>query len=215
MAAAQVEPSSTSCRTCSRICWKYLLSCCCARISRHWTSGRPASIITENWRVNTDKSFDFTFLRPPIFGMPISRPFSFTDVSVTCSRRRIWRNASRLSATRSPTTISFKRLRPLKTYVGITVSSGSCDYRLSGYGWPRTNRSRLRVRARVRFGARVDAGTTIDQLAQLIDIRRTLQRRLHIDLALVIQRGQRLIESLHAVLVLARLHHRVDLVHLV
>src|SRR6185503_19369210 len=62
------------------------------------------------------KAFDLTFFRlPPSFGIPISRPFSFTEVRITCSRRRSCRSASRLSATRSPTTVSLSLFRPLKT----------------------------------------------------------------------------------------------------
>src|SRR5215210_8031433 len=81
--------------------------------------------MTENWRVKIDSSLALTFLLPPSLGMLISRPFSLTEVSVICSLRRIWRKDSRLSATRSPPTVSFKRLRPLKTYVGITEDSWS------------------------------------------------------------------------------------------
>jgi hypothetical protein len=65
--------------------------------------------------VKIARSFAFTFFLPANFGMPISRPFSFTDMSVICSRRSAWRSASRLSATRSPETISFSRFWPLKT----------------------------------------------------------------------------------------------------
>src|SRR6185503_4184323 len=93
----------------------------------------------------------------------------------------------------------------------------SCKLRLSVDVGSDTNWSALCVRTRVWFPtvARVDAGATIDQLAQLVDVRRTLHGGIQSDLALVIERGQCLVESLHAVLVLASLHHRIDLVDFV
>src|SRR5205085_1470073 len=157
IAAASVEPSSTSWRVCVKTIAKCLVSCCCASISRHWTSGNPASIITENWRVKMANSLALTFLRPPpSFGTAISRPFSLTEVSMTCSRRSSWRSTSRLSARRSPT---------------ITSPSSSA----------------------------------FEERCMAIDG----------DDALVVERGERLVERLHAVLALAGLHHRVNLVHLV
>src|SRR5215204_3053525 len=75
------------------------------------------------------------------------------------------------------------------------------------------------VRARaLRAGgavAGVDARAVLDQLAQLVGVGGPLHRRLDGDEPLVVERGQRLVEGLHAVLALAGLHHRVDLVHLV
>ncbi len=63
--------------------------------------------------------------------------------------------------------------------------------------------------------AGVDAGAVLDQLAQLVRVRRALDGDLHRDEPLVVERGERLVEGLHAVLALTRLHHRVNLVHLV
>src|SRR5919107_589828 len=67
----------------------------------------------------------------------------------------------------------------------------------------------------VRAAAGVDARAVLDQLAQLVGVRRALHRDLDRDEALVVERGERLVEGLHAVLALARLHHRVNLVNLV
>ena len=67
----------------------------------------------------------------------------------------------------------------------------------------------------LRTVAGINSGAAIDQLAQLVYVRRTLQRRVQTNLAFVIERRQRLVERLHPVLVLARLHHRVDLVDFV
>ncbi len=63
--------------------------------------------------------------------------------------------------------------------------------------------------------ARVDARAVLDQLAQLVGVRRTLHRHLDGDEPLVVERGERLVQGLHAVLALSGLHHRVNLVHLV
>ncbi len=64
------------------------LSAWVAMISSPWTSGRPASIITENWRVKIRMSLVVT---PPMPGilMWISRGFFFTLVgsSPICERR--------------------------------------------------------------------------------------------------------------------------------
>ena len=53
----------------------------------------------------------------------------------------------------------------------------------------------------------VEAGSSIDQFLQFIGVRGPLHCRVQGDLAFVIERCQRLIESLHAILVLAGLHH--------
>ena len=62
-AFAKVEPPSTEDRTPISIRAKALFSCWAPRISRLWTSGRPASIITESWRVKIARSFGFTLAR--------------------------------------------------------------------------------------------------------------------------------------------------------
>ena len=59
--------------------WKTLFSCWLPRISRHCTSGRPASIMTENWRVKMATSCGEYSCRR-IFGTAISLPFSLTTV---------------------------------------------------------------------------------------------------------------------------------------
>ena len=57
--------------------------------------------------------------------------------------------------------------------------------------------------------------TAVDDLLQLVRVGRARERRLQGDHALEVERRQRLVERLHAVLGLAGLHHAVDLVHLV
>ena len=44
--------------------WKIMLSCWLARMSRHCTSGRPASIIVANWRVKMTMSLGPTRSEP-------------------------------------------------------------------------------------------------------------------------------------------------------
>ena len=60
MASASDAPLSTSPRVARIVDEKFLSSSCVPRISRHCTSGRPASIITENWRVKIASDFGLT-----------------------------------------------------------------------------------------------------------------------------------------------------------
>ena len=62
IASASDMPPSTSVRVWRMTCAKYLCSSWLPRMSRHCTSGRPASIMTENWRVNTARFFAGTLL---------------------------------------------------------------------------------------------------------------------------------------------------------
>ena len=72
-ASAKVEPDSTRTFTADSTFLNAALSDCVARMSRACTSGRPASIITENWRVKTRMSFVVD--APPKPGM--TRSFGF------------------------------------------------------------------------------------------------------------------------------------------
>ena len=63
--------------------------------------------------------------------------------------------------------------------------------------------------------AGIKSRPTFDQLFQLIDIGRSLHSCIHCDRTLVIESRERLIEGLHAKLVLTGLHHRVDLMDFV
>ena len=65
-ASAKVEPASTFDFTARSTLRKTGLSAWVPMISSAWTSGRPASIMTENWRVKTRMSFVVTL--PPIPG---------------------------------------------------------------------------------------------------------------------------------------------------
>ena len=110
MDAESVAPPSTCERVAVNTFWNVLFSCCPARISRHCTSGRPASIITENWRVKIASSFAFT--PPPKTGMLNSLPFSVIFVGVICWRFSMFRRSSLLVAVIVPLTLEPERLVP-------------------------------------------------------------------------------------------------------
>ena len=105
IASASDAPLSTSPRVDRMILEKFLSSSWLPRISRHCTSGRPASIITENWRVKIARFFAATALS---FGPLLClAAFSFAGViwvTRICSRRSDATAASMLSAARSPLT---------------------------------------------------------------------------------------------------------------
>jgi hypothetical protein len=116
-AFASDEPDSTSSRTCRMMRWNVLFSSCSPRICRHWTSGRPASIMTENWRVNTARLLSET--PPRILGRAISLPFSLTVLGTICCRRRTASTVSLFSATRMPLCGLPARSRPFHSKLGM------------------------------------------------------------------------------------------------
>ena len=102
-ASENVEPPSTS-RLTSRITFlKPLLSWFVPRISRHWTSGTPASIMVANWRVKMTRSFSLTFGLGAFFSMSLARKpplrpsaSCVTESTVIFSRRSWLRTSCRL-----------------------------------------------------------------------------------------------------------------------
>src|SRR5215210_1337292 len=191
MASAMDMPDSTSLRTSLMIAAKVLFSSWPPRISRHCTSGRPASSITENWRVKMETRLRLTL--PGRRGMSlISRPFSRMLVTWICCRRSTETAASRVSASSWPSWTWPLRDLPFQTKLGIL--------RLLP----------LRGERRVQAG-----GAAVDDLLELVRVRGAGERRFQRDHAFEVQGGQRLVERLHAMLGLAGLHHAVDLVHLV
>src|SRR5882672_42299 len=82
-----------------RAAWKILLSCWFARMSRHCTSGSPASIIVANWRVKMTISFGPT--PDPIWKLP-SAPRFRTLTGFSCCWRRRFSTAAWLSASITP-----------------------------------------------------------------------------------------------------------------
>ena len=93
-------------------------------MSRHWTSGKPASIITENWRVNTARFFGLTVLARAFFGgatgLAATAPIRETMI---CSRRSAAVTDSTVSPRRSPEMSSPPRVRPENAKVGMCVVS--------------------------------------------------------------------------------------------
>ena len=94
-------------------------------MSRHCTSGRPASIITENWRVNTAMFFAGTPLALSLPTAPVAAAFfcvGWILVTWICSRRNAETTASIVSPMRSPDTFSPERVRPENANVAIDQS---------------------------------------------------------------------------------------------
>ena len=101
MALASVAPPSTVVRTPVSVFWKAGFSWLAARISRHCTRGRPASIMTENCRKKMAMSLVLTLSMPKV-GMTNSLPFSRMGPGVMRSRRNWLVSACLLTAVRSP-----------------------------------------------------------------------------------------------------------------
>src|SRR5580704_12890213 len=227
MALASVEPPSTVVRTPVRVFWKVWLSWLDARISRHCTSGSPASIMKENWRKKTAISLVLTFPEPKV-GSENSLPFSRTEPGVIRSRRNCWSTTSLLAAVRSPEIFSPDALFPENVNTGMVVSPSlirpvylAAPHRsheeaahgsaLAGLLLGRS--SRLGHSGSASFVQQARAA--IDHFLQFILVARPLQRHFQRDLFLDVGGGQRLIERLHAELFLPRLHSRINLVNLV
>ncbi len=123
IASASEAPPSTSVRVARMTAAKFLSSSWLPRMSRHCTSGRPASIITENWRVNTARFLALTLLARAFFGgaagLACTAPMRVTMI---CSRRSAAVTDSTVSPRRSPLMISPARVRPENTKVGMCVS---------------------------------------------------------------------------------------------
>src|SRR2546430_2022606 len=122
MALESVEPPSTLCRTPVRHFWKIWFSWLAARISRHCTSGKPASIITENCRKKTAVSLMGTLPVPKV-GRANSLPFSLMAPGVIRSRRSCMVTAALLSANRSPAILLPWGSVPVNVNAGITQFS--------------------------------------------------------------------------------------------
>ena len=121
IAFESVEPPSTLWRTPVRHFWKIWFSWFAAKISRHCTSGRPASIMTENCRKKTAVSLTGT-LPVPSLGRANSLPFSLMAPGVMRSRRNCIVTAALLSANRSPATFFPWGSVPVNVNTGITVT---------------------------------------------------------------------------------------------
>src|SRR5437764_13445618 len=199
MALASVAPPSTVVLTPVRHFWKVMFSWLAAKISRHCTSGKPASIITENWRKKMAMSLVGTLPLPRV-GRAISLPFSLMVVGEMRSRRSCACKTCLFSATRSPETFSPAAVLPVNVKTGISF--------LPGHRFPMTDciscpKKILALHRRRRRRTRVQTGAAVDHFLQFVSQRRALNGLLQRDLLLVIQGGQRLVNSLHSKLVVA------------
>ena len=118
IASASEEPDSTSERTWLMIVWKVRFSSWSPRISRHCTRGRPASSITENWRVKMAMRLEPTPRGRRGISL-ISRPFSRRLVIWICWRRSTAAAASRVSARSCPSWTWPERVFPFQMKLGI------------------------------------------------------------------------------------------------
>src|SRR5580704_5487836 len=123
MALASVAPPSTVVRTPVSVFWKDGFSWLAARISRHCTSGRPASIMTENWRKKMAISFTLMWPEPKV-GMTNSLPFSRMAPVVIRSFRNCVAKACLLVVTRSPVIFSPVSFFPENVKTGMLTSLG-------------------------------------------------------------------------------------------
>ena len=126
MALASVAPPSTVVRTPVRVFWNDWFSWLAARISKHCTRGRPASIMTENCRKKMAMSFVLTDAVPKV-GIENSFPFCLMLPAVIRSRRNWVARTSLLAATRSPETFSPDAFLPENVKTGmVNLSSLNC-----------------------------------------------------------------------------------------
>src|SRR6059058_1206073 len=205
-AAASVWPLSTSYTTCRVVSARILLSVCCARMSRAWTSGRPALIIVANWRVNTTTS---RVLTPPPNLMLSLNSLGAARTCTTTMRffRRCAMTSSRvgrsiLSLTRSPLSVravywKSGMAHSLRAPLAARRHLGSAGAGLAA------GRHRLPVVER----------RLADHPQKLVRRRRHPQAFVLGDLAAHVQLVERIVQRLHPVL-LARLHHGRDLLDL-
>src|SRR5437762_2973394 len=210
MALASVAPPSTVVLTPVRHFWKVMFSWLAAKISRHCTSGKPASIITENWRKKMAMSLVGTLPLPSV-GRAISLPFSLMVVGEMRSRRSCACSTCLFSATRSPETFSPAAVLPVNVKTGISFLPGQRFPPTDCISYPK----KLALHRRCCRRTRVQSSAAVDHFLQLVSQRGALNGLLQRDLLLEIERGQRLVESLHSELVLARLHGGINLVDLV
>jgi hypothetical protein len=126
MAADSVSPDSTCPLTSYRTFWKFLLGVCEARMSRHCTMGRPASIIVANWRVKTTMSFSGTPWPMPKGSLSsMSLAFFFALDSVMPWARSRFATSGSASASIVPLRTSPARVRPSQANTAIYLNLDS------------------------------------------------------------------------------------------
>src|SRR5216684_8157472 len=238
MALASVAPPSTVVRTPVRTFWNAWFSWLAARISRHCTSGRPASIMTENWRKKIAMSLVLTLPEPNV-GMANSLPFSRIAPGVMRSRRNCCASTCLFDAIRSPATFCPPASLPENVKTGMVLTSPHCATCLSkSFAAGFSSRSSCRhprdepydclcltlaFRRSCASGQGCPGGRgliqqpcpAVDHFLQLILVAGALHRNFQRDLFLKISGCQRLVERLHAELLLSRLHGGINLMDFV
>src|SRR6266852_696814 len=221
MALASVAPPSTVVRTPLRVFWKAGFSWLAARISKHCTNGRPASIMTENWRKKIAISLVLTLPEPNV-GMANSLPFSRIAPGVMRSRRNCCASTCLFAAIRSPATFCPPASLPENVKTGMVLTSPHCATCLSkSFAAGFSSRSSCRHPRDEPYDclcltlAFRKPCPTVDHFLQLILVAGALHRNFQRDLLLEISGCQRLVECLHAELLLPRLHGGINLMDFV
>src|SRR5438128_2096790 len=205
-ASARVWPLSTSYTTWRVTSARALFSVCCDRMSRACTRGSPALIMVANWRVNTTTSRILT--PPPSLKLNLNSLGAARTCTTTRRFLRRWAMTSSrvgrsiLSLTRSPLSVR-----------AVYVKSGMA-HSLGGRLAARRHLGRTRRRHAGRQRLLVLERRLADHPQELVRIRRDAQAFLLQDFPADVELVQRVVQRLHPVL-LARLHRRFDLVHLV
>src|SRR5574342_463129 len=204
-ASARVDPCSTERATRPVTSRRFFDSLCSARMVRHWTSGRPASIMVENWRVTTAISLSLT-LAPDLPGV-LPPAFSLIFVTRMARFRSSPTAAVRSCASISPVVVP---AAPRPWYVKTAMSQPPVylNSHPAGQSSPLAERG-----AASEGGGRGSAREAGRQLRQLLRQHAPVERFFAADLAPLNQLDERLVHRLHAEL-LARLEGRVDLVDL-
>src|SRR5205823_2571094 len=205
-ASASVWPLSTSYTTCRVVSARILFSVCCARMSRAWTSGRPALIIVANWRVNTTTSRVLT--PPPNLKLSLNSLGAARTCTTTMRFfRRCAMTSSRvgrsiLSLTRSPLSVRAVYWKTGMAYSLRAPSGGPRPWPHPAAAGQGRGHDILVVQRRL-----------ADHPQELVRRRGHAQALVLRDLAAHVQLVERIVQSLHPVL-LARLLHRWDLLDL-
>src|SRR6266571_2196502 len=206
-ASARVWPLSTSYTTWRVTSARTLFSVCLDRMSRAWTRGSPALIMVENWRVNTTTSRILT--PPPSLKLNLNSLGAARTCTTTRRFLRRWAMTSSrvgrsiLSLTRSPLSV-----RAVYVKSGIAHSLGG------GRLAARRHLGRTRRRHAGRHRLLVLERRLANHPQELVRIRRDAQALLLHHFPAHVELVQRVVQRLHPVL-LAGLHRRFDLVHLV
>src|SRR5690606_9075003 len=200
-----VPPCSTSDFTRASASPKVLFCCCSAWISRHCTSGRPASIMVANWRVKTTRSRIVTPFRNSLRLARLLAAFGRTEIGAIIWPRSCIIAAASLLASIVPFLSVPWRVRPSQAKTGMPFPLVDTGVKSSDDAASGARHAPLHDRA----------AAALDQVLQLLHVVAARHRVVEADQPPLVERRERLVHGLHPVLVLADLHLRVDLMDLV